>query len=85
MKEQIDTLIEDSKNAVLFLKRKLNTTKSINEMHDVAKYIEINQENIIYLAEMLKDISTVKENVSDKKISKLFKQIGKNVERSYQI
>lgn len=84
MEEKIDKLLKDSKDAVYHLKRKMNTTKRIAELNDVIKNIEINQENIIYLAEMLKDTKKVQEKIPAQKLDKVFKRIEKNIERSYQ-
>lgn len=84
MEEKIDKLLKDSKDAVYHLKRKMNTTKRIAELNDVVKNIEINQENIIYLAEMLKDTKKVQEKIPAQKLDKVFKRIEKNIERSYQ-
>lgn len=84
MEEKIDKLLKDSKDAVYHLKRKMNTTKRIAELNDVIKNIEINQENIIYLAEMLKDTQKVQEKIPAQKLDKVFKRIEKNIERSYQ-
>lgn len=84
MEEKINEIIKLSKEVIYFLKRKMNTTKRISVFNYIVKHIEINQDNIIYLAEMLKDIDSVKENISEQKLDKLFKRIEKDVERSYQ-
>jgi hypothetical protein len=84
MEERIDQIINDSKECVFYLKKRVNTTNDLNEYNQYLKYINVNQENIIMLIEMNKDIDTL-ESIGDEKLEKLFNRIEKDIKKSYQI
>lgn len=77
--DQIQRLIELSKETVLFLKKKINTTTSAKIYEKAIYYIYVNQENIVCLSEIVKDPESLEENYSESELIEFFEKIKDDI------
>lgn len=82
LSDTINDLIDASKNVVIELKKKLNICTSKKYYDVLMEKIVLNQENIVYLIDLSKDIEETVDVYSEKDLEEFINDIQMDIDNS---
>lgn len=82
LSDKVEGLIEESKSVVIELKKKLNICTSKKQYSFLMEKIVLNQENIVYLIDIVKDVEETIEIYSENDLDEFLDNIQADIDNS---